>query len=196
MPALRLRMRCYDRILGHQPSLTLALQATLPEQKARATQLWGWNMGYEHHEQPPIYFGPSARRNAAEQQAQLKQQAAREMQLWGWNMGYEHHEQPSFHTFPAKSDYAQGKTTQLAAAHGKGRQQKLWGWNQSYEHHEQPPIYFGTGARNGAAEAMEAGLKQQAARQMQLWMWNMGYDHHEPQPPSMWPARARAPKVV
>jgi hypothetical protein len=187
-------------------------QATLPEQKARQMQLWGWNLGYEHHEQPPIYFGPSARSTSVQvQQAQLKQQsasegspqldaaAAREMELWGWNMGYEHHEQPSFHTFPVKSDSgAVSKTQQLAAAPTqaaavRGRQQKLWGWNQSYEHHEQPPIYFGPSARSVEAAA---AMKEVAAREMQLWAWNMGYEHHEPHPPSMWPARAPAPKVV
>ena len=30
--------------------------------KSKLQKLWMFNMGYEHHEQPPIYFG-SARRS-------------------------------------------------------------------------------------------------------------------------------------
>ena len=49
--------------------------------QANMQQLWGFNLGYEHHEQKPIYFGA------------VPEAAARQMQLWGFSMGSEHHEQ-------------------------------------------------------------------------------------------------------
>ena len=79
----------------------------------------GWNMGYEHHEMPPIYFGGSAARRAT-QTAALAPSAARQMQLWGWNMGYEHHEQLPPSTFGDKKQ-------------SPGDAQKLWMFNMGYE---------------------------------------------------------------
>lgn len=66
-------------------------------------QLWGFNLGYEHHEQKPIYFGVRG----------VPQAAARQMQLWGWNMGSEHHEQMPI-PFGAKN--AKGNSVSLPQA--------------------------------------------------------------------------------
>eukprot|EP00286_Rhodomonas_abbreviata_P028672 CAMPEP_0181304692 /NCGR_PEP_ID=MMETSP1101-20121128/9296_1 /TAXON_ID=46948 /ORGANISM="Rhodomonas abbreviata, Strain Caron Lab Isolate" /LENGTH=266 /DNA_ID=CAMNT_0023410487 /DNA_START=13 /DNA_END=809 /DNA_ORIENTATION=- len=73
--------------------------------KARQMKLWGFNMGYEHHEQPPIYMGSGARNapQVAMESPRMQSLAAaegdeaskaRQMKLWSFNMGYEHHEQP------------------------------------------------------------------------------------------------------
>jgi len=104
-------------------------------------QLWGFNLGYEHHEQKPIYFGVRG----------VPQAAARQMQLWGWNMGSEHHEQMPI-PFGAKN----AKANSLSAPQAQAPVQQLWGFNLGYEHHEQKPIAFGA-------------VNSNAARQMQLF---------------------------
>merc|ERR1712205_145112 len=54
------------------------------DMKSKLQKLWMFNMGYEHHEQPPIYFGSVRKENTAAESMAVKPTAAREMQLWGW----------------------------------------------------------------------------------------------------------------
>jgi len=126
--------------------------------QSKMQKLWMFNMGYEHHEQPPIYFGSARKENTAAESMAVKPTAAREMQLWGfpkqmmaqaqmpesWTQqgpqGSPVVVQPNsgnFQYIPQPHANKKGDTT-------KSKMQKLWMFNMGYEHHEQPPIYFGS----------------------------------------------------
>mmetsp|Transcript_40856 Transcript_40856/g.98704 ORF Transcript_40856/g.98704 Transcript_40856/m.98704 type:complete len:144 (+) Transcript_40856:3-434(+) len=94
-------------------------KAPLSPQAAKQMQLWGWNMGYEHHEQKPLFFGAKSH--------SVKQ--APSQALWMYNMGYEHHEQEPVARWAAKSK-------------NQAPSQALWMYNMGYEHHEQPSFHF------------------------------------------------------
>jgi len=103
---------------------------------AKMQKLWSFNMGYEHHEQPPIYFGSARKENNVGASMAVAPTAAREMQLWGWPK-----------QMMAGKTHANKKATAPhanKAAATQSKMQKLWMFNMGYEHHEQPPIYFGS----------------------------------------------------
>jgi len=139
--------------------------------KSKMQKLWMFNMGYEHHEQPPIYFGGSARKEdtAAESMA-VAPQAAREMQLWGWpqQMMAGQNQMPESWTSQVQGgrpvvvqpnsgnfQYIPNPRANKKGDSTPSKMQKLWMFNMGYEHHEQPPIYFGSARKeDNVATAM------------------------------------------
>jgi thiamine phosphate synthase YjbQ (UPF0047 family) len=124
-----------------------------------------FNMGYEHHEQPPIYFGSARGQNAVPESMSVAPSAARYMQLWGWP-----HSKAQQRRSARKESGPAAKQGAGSKDDMKSKLQKLWMFNMGYEHHEQPPIYFGSArGQNAVPESMS--VAPTAAREMQLWGW-------------------------
>jgi len=172
--------------------------------QSKMQKLWMFNMGYEHHEQPPIYFGGSARKEntAAESLAAAptaKLQNAKLQKLWMFNMGYEHHEQPPIY-FGGSARKENTAAESLAVAPTAAREMQLWGWPQQQQmmagQAQMPESWVGQ-AQSGRPVVVEpnsgnfqyhptphANKKADTtqSKMQKLWMFNMGYEHHE-QPP-------------
>ena len=115
-------------------------------------------MGYEHHEQPPIFFGGSARGGEPVSPAAMATGTSVRSQMlaWGWPQERQRtaHIPQGLAKEMAGMEAPRGDDARPRAARGvesglsKSKLQKLWMFNMGYEHHEQPPIYFGSARRS------------------------------------------------
>ena len=128
--------------------------------QAALQKLWGFNMGYEHHEQPPIFFGGSARGGEPVSPAAMATGTSVRSQMLAWGWPQERQKTAHIRLGPAKEmagmeapvgDDARPRPTAARGVESglsKSKLQKLWMFNMGYEHHEQPPIYFGSARRS------------------------------------------------